>query len=91
MKKIPDTWKQVLEDIQKVCPSAVLAGGALRDLVFDVEVKDLDIFIEAGNENEAWGSFKALGGKIPEPQKIMGGLSCIDERVSTLRVCRKLS
>tara|TARA_Y100001001_G_scaffold163782_1_gene193797 strand:+ start:1135 stop:1761 length:627 start_codon:yes stop_codon:yes gene_type:complete len=66
LKDIPASWLGVLEDIQKVCPSAVLAGGALRDLYHGVEVKDLDIFIQAGDEAESWGLFEKLGGKRPK-------------------------
>lgn len=63
---IPVSWLHVLDDIQNVCPSAVISGGALRDLYHGVPVKDIDIFIEAGGEQEAWGLFKLLGGEVPE-------------------------
>lgn len=63
---IPATWLQVLEDIQKVCPSAVLAGGALRDLWHDRPVKDIDIFIGVGGIDEAQAQFEKLGGEPPD-------------------------
>lgn len=63
---IPLGWLHTLWDIQKVCPSAVIAGGALRDLWHDKPVKDIDIFIEAGGDTEAWGLFQKLGGTMPE-------------------------
>ncbi len=46
---IPDAWAAILADMQRVCPSAVLAGGCLRDLDNDKPVKDLDVFITEGS------------------------------------------
>ena len=42
---IPAAWREALLEVQKVCPSAVIAGGALRDLAFGGYPKDLDIFV----------------------------------------------
>jgi hypothetical protein len=42
---IPVAWKKVLSDLQTVHPSAILAGGCLRDTICDAPVKDVDIFI----------------------------------------------
>ncbi len=42
---IPAAWLEALREVQKVCPSAVIAGGALRDLAFGGYPKDLDIFV----------------------------------------------
>lgn len=44
---VPDAWLDVLRKVQRVCPEAALAGGALRDLAFGSEPKDIDIFINA--------------------------------------------
>jgi hypothetical protein len=63
---IPMSWLHTLWDIQKVCPSAVIAGDALRDLWHGKPVKDIDIFIEAGGDTEAWGLYQLLGGEMPE-------------------------
>ena len=41
---IPQEYKDALNDVRKEFPHAFLAGGALRDLVFNKPVKDLDIF-----------------------------------------------
>jgi hypothetical protein len=43
--KIPADWQAVLQKIQTVYPSAIIAGGALRDLYHGKPVKDVDIFI----------------------------------------------
>lgn len=59
---IPQSWTDLLSQIQAICPSAVLAGGALRDLDHGVPVKDLDIFIRAGSNDEAVGLNELLGG-----------------------------
>jgi hypothetical protein len=42
---VPTVWVSALKRAQMVDESAVLAGGALRDLRHFVEVKDLDIFV----------------------------------------------
>lgn len=57
---IPDSWGALVRSIREVCPTAVLAGGALRDLDNAREVKDLDIFIFADSDREAFGHIDAL-------------------------------
>ena len=47
-------WVQkLLRDIQSIHPEAHIAGGYLRDLDNGREVKDVDIFLPAGNWAEA--------------------------------------
>src|ERR1019366_9643902 len=43
--KISDEVKEKFLFIKKICPEAILAGGALRDSFFDVSIKDIDIFV----------------------------------------------
>jgi len=43
---IPAPWKNFLSTIQTLHPSAIIAGGALRDTICDNQVKDVDIFIQ---------------------------------------------
>lgn len=57
---IPLAWQKELADLRAVCPTAVLAGGALRDLDNGREVKDLDIFIRAMSEREALCAIELL-------------------------------
>lgn len=45
---VPVRWRSILAYVQAYAPEAVLAGGALRDLVFGVPPADLDIFVAAG-------------------------------------------
>lgn len=45
---IPTLWADLLARIQTLVPTAVLAGGALRDLDNGRPVKDLDVFVPAG-------------------------------------------
>lgn len=66
MINVPQPWQDVLADIQQVCPSAVIAGGCLRDIYLDKKVKDIDIFIQAGDITEAEGLFEKLDGKPPK-------------------------
>lgn len=42
---IPQEWQDVLKEVQAVFPSAVIAGGALRDLMNNKPIKDVDIFV----------------------------------------------
>lgn len=42
---IPQEWQDVLKQVQEVFPSAIIAGGALRDLMHGKPIKDVDIFI----------------------------------------------
>ena len=43
--KVPQRWLDVLRSVQRNFPEAVIAGGALRDLDNDRQVKDIDIFV----------------------------------------------
>jgi hypothetical protein len=43
--QIPHVWAAMLNLVQGELPSAVIAGGALRDLWHDKPIKDVDIFI----------------------------------------------
>lgn len=43
--RIPQEWKDVLSAIQQAAPEALIAGGALRDLCNNRDVKDVDIFL----------------------------------------------
>lgn len=63
MTTVPQSWTDLLHQIQKICPSAVIAGGALRDLDHGIAVKDLDIFIRAGSNDEAVGLNELIGGQ----------------------------
>ena len=42
---LPQEWLDVLKEIQQYFPGAVIAGGALRDLLSDKPIKDVDIFV----------------------------------------------
>lgn len=41
---IPEQWTELLHEVQKQRPFAVIAGGALRDLDHGMEPTDVDIF-----------------------------------------------
>lgn len=57
---IPQSWRDLLAAIQAVCPTAVIAGGALRDLDNFRPIKDVDIFINARGMVEAQDACAAL-------------------------------
>ncbi len=42
--EVPESWKVELEAVRKFCPSAIIAGGCLRDLYCGKEPKDIDFF-----------------------------------------------
>jgi len=42
---VPIEWKKFLSTVQTLFPDAVIAGGALRDLIVEKQVKDVDIFV----------------------------------------------
>ena len=47
---IPVAWKNFLSKIQTLYPEAIIAGGALRDVIIDKPIKDVDLFIrDTGN------------------------------------------
>lgn len=46
VSNLPKEWIETLKDIQFIFPTAVIAGGCLRDFLYDKEVKDIDIFIQ---------------------------------------------
>jgi hypothetical protein len=60
MITIPASWGILLRTVRDVCPSAVLAGGALRDWDNGRPVKDLDIFIAADGMDEALAAIARL-------------------------------
>lgn len=49
-----EAWSPILADVQRITPSAVVAGGALRDLFLGGEIKDLDIFVPV-SESKGYG------------------------------------
>lgn len=44
---VPQKWTDLILKIRTEFPSAIIAGGALRDYFNDVDVKDIDVFIPA--------------------------------------------
>jgi hypothetical protein len=42
--QIPQEWKDELAKLREVCPSAIIAGGCLRDLYCGRAPKDIDFF-----------------------------------------------
>src|SRR5262249_19343650 len=50
--RVPDEWKRIVKSFQlRGANEAVIAGGALRDLFNDREIKDVDIFLRSqGNQ-----------------------------------------
>ena len=57
---IPALWCVVLREVQKSCPGAIIAGGALRDLDNDAPVKDVDIFFPCADVGKFAKAIAAL-------------------------------
>lgn len=51
VNQIPQVWADMLFKVQGELPSAVIAGGALRDLWHGKPIKDVDIFIPVKAED----------------------------------------
>ena len=47
-KDIPSEFRFLLDEIQKTCPEAIIAGGAMRDWFHGHTPKDVDIFVSNG-------------------------------------------
>jgi hypothetical protein len=62
VKPIPQEWRDVLKQIRRVFPGAIIAGGALRDLFNDREIKDVDIFIPIA-KHMAYGNPEHIDGE----------------------------
>jgi hypothetical protein len=59
-KHVPAEWTDALLTVQSVIPEAILAGGALRDLILGGEVKDLDVFVPADPQRRLENLFEVL-------------------------------
>jgi hypothetical protein len=47
MQNGPQLWDTILAALKPTFPSAVIAGGAVRDYLLGVEPKDIDVFVNA--------------------------------------------
>lgn len=54
----PPLWTQILTRF----PTAVLAGGAVRDYALGVKPKDIDLFLDTGSYSEVPYDFQAIVG-----------------------------
>lgn len=62
---IPPEWKKFLATVQQFFPSAIIAGGALRDLIVEKPIKDVDIFISDMDMNvDQTGVFEQLANAL---------------------------
>ncbi len=44
---VPDVWGEVLKEVLRITGDAIIAGGCLRDLYANRQIKDVDIFCNA--------------------------------------------
>jgi hypothetical protein len=70
----PDHRPDALRDVQAYYPEACIAGGALRDLLCNKPVKDIDVFISAKNvEGGMYGVREMLLALFGAPVNIIIG------------------
>lgn len=50
--EIPNEWRDLLSQIQAVDPSAIIAGGAVRDWILARQPRDIDIFVKRLSEDD---------------------------------------
>lgn len=73
---VPATWRIVLRSVQDHYPEAVIAGGAIRDLLTGRAPKDIDIFINGalrsamGVRDVMWDEF------ITQPKMVINPEFC---------------
>src|SRR3546814_19329576 len=48
--EIPEKWRELVAAGRSVFPTAIIAGGAMRDLENGKPVKDIDINVEANGQ-----------------------------------------
>lgn len=48
IQAVLESWKPLLADVRHVAPSAIVGGGAIRDLFLGGEIKDIDMFVPLG-------------------------------------------
>lgn len=57
---LPKRWLHVLETVQKYFPTAIIAGGAIRDTYCELPIKDVDLFAFNSDDSELDKNLKAL-------------------------------
>lgn len=72
--QLPTAWLDVLNKVQTQYPSAVIAGGCLRDLDYGLQPKDVDIFIP--------NTFDLVGEAEDNIQDVLGDATEIFGQVS---------
>lgn len=73
---IPQPWRTALAQLQTCIPSAIMAGGCLRDREFGKKVKDIDIFVPVSSNPEK---------DLSEVKKMLIDLGWLDVRVDTAK------
>lgn len=77
--ELPQSWRLALEIIQYGFPDAVIAGGALRDLILGREPKDIDVFAEHPSTGFSTGSLVGANtAEIKEwAERYLGPARCV--------------
>jgi hypothetical protein len=69
-----EKYGAILQTIQGLCPTAHIAGGAVRDTVLDRPIKDIDLFLDDSETESAAQLLRARFGyvKVGEWVQYMG-------------------
>lgn len=77
--KIPTKWCELLAEVRALDPNAIIAGGAIRDLFYGVEYKDIDFFtttipqwglLEQGFDYEGMKYVQAVGAMTKDDMNV---------------------
>lgn len=78
--ELPNEFRSALAMVQGFHPRAFIGGGALRDLMLDRPVKDIDIFVQATGHQDLHDYLLAKGYRrtaFASSQYLGGDLECV--------------
>lgn len=82
--KVPEIYDTILRTIQAIEPSAMIAGGCLRDLILGREVRDIDVFIperDIGTIEQELAKISYLRSNLTETHEEYKGSSFISASI----------
>lgn len=87
--QIPTAWLDVLAKVQTQYPSAVIAGGCLRDLDYGLQPKDVDIFIPNAKFDLIGEARDSIEHVLGVPTEVFGDISSEYDYVRDIKLVLK--
>lgn len=87
--QLPTAWLDVLTKVQTQYPSAVIAGGCLRDLDYGLQPKDVDIFIPDARGEIIDDASATLYRLFGEAKEVFGDISSQYDYVRDIKLVQK--